>query len=157
MNVDLQLYSTKSVLQAYEFLFSQYMAGELSPDPLQADIPTSNIFGEMTRHVRDIYLSRSDADIDELVANEKKTITDLATYLTVSDEKLLSVLNDFISEIEVQIKAKEEASKDDLLIEVNGSRIPIQKEIFDLLLATSKERDYYRDSSKGVVDRFSLN
>ncbi len=39
----------------------------------------------------------------------------------------------------------------DCTIEINGKSFPIQKEVFDLIESTSRERDKYRNNPKKVV------
>lgn len=34
--------------------------------------------------------------------------------------------------------------KEELAVEINGNKYPIDKPVFDLIMLTSKERDYYR-------------
>jgi hypothetical protein len=43
--------------------------------------------------------------------------------------------------------------KNDFTIEINGKEFQLQKEVFDLILITSKERDLYR----GVIETLQEN
>lgn len=52
--------------------------------------------------------------------------------------------------------------KNDFTIEINGKEFELQKEVFDLILITSKERDLYRDvietlqENKRIKDDYEL-
>jgi len=52
--------------------------------------------------------------------------------------------------------------KSDFTIEINGKEFQLQKEVFDLILITSKERDLYKDvietlqENKSIKDDYEL-
>jgi hypothetical protein len=93
MELNLDKYSTESIFKTYEFLLLQYLAGQLSAEQHgEHDFSsTVYVFGETCKELRCQYLSRKDANENELVALESKATQKVAQMMSVPKQKLVDL------------------------------------------------------------------
>ncbi len=96
MELKLSNYTAEQILCSYEFVFAQYMSGQLTPKEELEFVPTVYIFGELCAEMRRIYLSLSDAKTKIICDLEKNVVERLTELMNVPQEKLIAIYNDFV-------------------------------------------------------------
>jgi hypothetical protein len=93
MKLNLDRYTTKSILKTYDFLLLQYLAGQLSEEQHGGHdfSPTVYVFGETCKELRCQYLMREDANQNELVSLEYKATQKVAEMMSVPKQKLVDL------------------------------------------------------------------
>lgn len=97
MKITLDNYSTDSVLGSYEFVFAQYLGGELSGPEFAEQVPTVYIFGEVCKEMRKIYLSRPDSDLSKLEVVEKEILAKLSALMSMPPDKLNEIYEKYMA------------------------------------------------------------
>lgn len=112
IEINLENYQTKQILGSYEFIFLQYLGGQLTPSEMLKTVPTPYIFGEVCTEIRMQYLAREDASEERIAAVEESCIKKLVTLMNVPERDLLIIYKQLLVQIE---KKTREIRKNNLL------------------------------------------
>lgn len=88
MELQLQNYTAEQILVSYEFIFTQYLGGQLSPPEFLEKVPTPYIFGEICGELRKQYLGREDAKVESIQEVEKGCIARLSQLMNINEKQL---------------------------------------------------------------------
>lgn len=105
MNLDLSKFpEARQLLSSYEFIFSQWIGGQMSDEEILSIVPTVYIFGEIVSELRRQYLERPDSDIKKLEKVEQETIKKVAAFAGFSEEKLQEIFKSMMGELRKNIQ-----------------------------------------------------
>ncbi len=104
MKLDLSKYTTTSILASYEFIFSQWIGGEMSPPEAREKVPTIYIFKEVVQELRAIYLDREDASPDHLKQVEDSAVKRVADFAQFDEEVLQKIIEKMYDEVKERVR-----------------------------------------------------
>ena len=96
MELQLSKYNINNILSSYEFIFGQYLGGQLAPIEFIEDIPTIHIFEEICKEIRIHYLSREDSNVNEIEEVERNCVLKLSVALSLPEKKLSEIYEGLI-------------------------------------------------------------
>lgn len=101
IQLDLTKYTAEEILASYQFIFAQYLGGQLTPPDIleKANSPSPYIFGEICTAMRKHYLQIEHADENDIIIVERQCVERLATFMGIPKEKLDKICSDFIDSI----------------------------------------------------------
>ena len=104
IELKLKKYTTKEILNSYEFIFSQYMGGELTDPAIKDTMPTVYIFKKICVELRKQYLLRKDAKIKNIIKVENGIVVRLAQLMNVPESKLQEIYDKMLIQVKNKIK-----------------------------------------------------
>ena len=104
MEIDLRSFRELSLLNTYEFIFMQWLAGQTVSNETIINTPTVYLFGKLCTEVRSHYLSRKNAKIENITNIEKNCINHLTVAMQIDEKKLRLVYESLLIEAEKSLK-----------------------------------------------------
>lgn len=104
MELKLEKYPTKSLLASYEYVFLQYLGGQLSSREELEVVATPYIFGELCSELRMHYLAREDSKHSDMLEVEKSSVNRLCQMANIPEPMLIALCKDMITKSEAMLR-----------------------------------------------------
>ncbi len=103
-NLDLSKYSTNALYSTYEFIFAQWVGGQLMAEEITENVATIGILNELVMHLRLDLTAREDFNPDGFKSLEDQTIERATTLSNIPAEKLNDIFEKFQEEAKNRFK-----------------------------------------------------